>query len=405
MHDDFLLIGIDGGATKVNGWSIVIENHGTAFALGRINASKSYREISGYIENFQPVDLNRQLDEWEAGNIVPTTEESVQSNCYISAAAISIKKIAGLSGRKKVMIGIGMPGIKTKDERGIAVLKNGPRMSDYAARIEKDLAQAGVELVQPISHIGSDAYYCGIGEEFASDGSFRTARNSYYLGGGTGAADALKLDGKVIPLDETKGWFVKAWEMKCPAGFSVERYVSSKGIQAIYGDLVGQTLDELHQAGIFPPQIRGRALRGERPALETMQKVAHYLALLLYERITSLYSGWQGLFGFVNPNRPVPSLEHNYMRVLFDTLIIGQRLGDLLREAEGDTVLWSPFVRELNELICKSSVLDQSSKEHYCPKGRLDLTRIRISNLREAPALGAGIDAYLTWKEKTHART
>lgn len=403
MQDDFLLIGIDGGATKVNGWSIEVEDHGTAFSLGAINVIKSYREIPGYIENYKPVDLNRQLNEWEAGKIIPTDQEVIQSNCYVGAASYSIAKIAELSGKKQVLIGIGMPGIKTKDERGIAVLKNGPRMRDYAARIESDLKEAGVGLVQPISHIGSDAYYCGIGEEYASDGSFRDDRNSYYLGGGTGAADALKLNGKVIPLDETKGWFVKAWEMKCPSGFSVEKYVSSQGIQSIYGELVGKTLDELHKEGIFPPQIRTLAVKGAEPAVKTMQTVAHYMALLMYERITSLYAGWQGIFGFVNPNRPVPSKEHNYKRILFESLIIGQRLGDLLRESQDDQVLWSPFVNELAQLIIESPVLEQTAKDHYCPQGRLNLARIKISNLREAPALGAGIDAFLTWKEKPHA--
>jgi len=400
MQDDFLLIGIDGGATKVNGWSIEVEESGRAFTLGAINVIKSYREISGYIENFKPVDLNLQLNEWETGRIVPTDQEMTQANCYIGAASYSIIKIAERSGKKRVLVGIGMPGIKTKDERGIAVLKNGPRMRDYAARIESNLQAAGIELVQPISHIGSDAYYCGIGEEYASDGSFRNDRNSYYLGGGTGAADALKLDGKVIPLDETKGWFVKAWEMKCPAGHSVEKYVSSQGIQSIYGEIVGKTLDELHNEGIFPPQIRARALNGEAAAVQTMQAVAHYMALLLYERITSLYAGWQGVFGFVNPNRPVPSKEHNFKRVLFDSLIIGQRLGDLLRDAQGDQVLWTPFSAELTQLIVNSTVLEQSARDHYCPQGKLDPKIIKISNLREAPALGAGIDAYLTWKVK-----
>jgi predicted NBD/HSP70 family sugar kinase len=82
--------------------------------------------------------------------------------------------------------------------------------------------------------------------------------------------------------------------MKCPAGHSVEKYVSSQGIQSIYGEIVGKTLDELHNEGIFPPQIRARALNGEAAAVQTMQAVAHYMALLLYERITSLYAGWQG---------------------------------------------------------------------------------------------------------------
>ncbi|HPC35349.1 MAG TPA: hypothetical protein P5268_03030 [Candidatus Marinimicrobia bacterium] len=403
LKDEFLLVGIDGGATKVSGWSVKTENHGTAFALDNLHATKSYNEIPGYISNFQPVDLNRQIVEWEAGKIIPTIAEVVQSDCYIKAASWCIEQIAKRSGARRVLIGIGMPGIKTEDGRGIAVLKNGPRMCDYAVRLEKEITLAGIELVQPINQIGSDAYYCGIGEEYATEGSFRNVRNSYYLGGGTGAADALKLNGKVIPLDEAKGWFVKTWEMKCPDGFSIEKYVSSSGIQSIYGELIGKSQEELNQIGIFPPQIRQRALEGEEAAIITMQKVAHFLALLFYERITSIYAGWQGLFEFVNPDRPLPQVESNYKNTLFDSLVIGQRLGELLREAQGDEALWLPFVNELTRLIINSSVLDEVAKEHYCPGKRLNPALIRISCLREAPALGAAIDAYLKWKEENYA--
>jgi len=398
MQSEFLVIGIDGGATKVNAWSIVVESE-NAFRLGDFNVQKSYREIAGYIENFQPVDLNVQLTEWEADNIRPTAAENQQAHCYIKAAVVAIEQIVTQSGYAQVLLGIGMPGIKTRNERGIAVLKNGPRMTDYASRIEEQLSVKGINLVTPISHIGSDAYYCGIGEEYATEGLFRTVQNSYYLGGGTGAADALKLNGRVIPLDETKGWFVKAWEMKCPAGHSVERYVSSKGIQAIYGEHEQRTVDNLSRAGIFPPQIRRQALQGEKAAVMTMHEVAHYLALLLYERITSLYAGWQGLFQFVNPNRPAPSVTHAYQRIRLDNIIIGQRLGDLLLEARGDTVLWVPFIAELSRLINDSTILDQTAKQHYCNNGQFKVELIQISRLREAPALGAGIDAYLTWRK------
>jgi len=71
-----------------------------------------------------------------------------------------------------------------------------------------------------------------------------------------------------------------------------------------------------------------------------------------------------------------------------------------LCEAQGDEVLWLPFVNELTQLIINSSVLDEVAKEHYCPQKHLNLARIQISLLREAPALGAAIDAYLTWKER-----
>ena len=399
MKDDFLLIGIDGGATKVNAWSIAMEEDGQTFSLGEYKAAKSYREIPGFIDNFQPVNINIQLGEIEKDDSRPTDSEKLQGQTYIEACARVIEKIVELSGKRRILVGLGMPGIKTRDQRGISAMANGPRLIHYADELEARLSKSGIEFVHPISHIGSDAYYCGLGEEYAKEGQFKNVQNSYYLGGGTGAADALKLRGEVVPLDEVKGWFVKTWEMKSSEGLSAEKYVSSSGIQTIYAALKNTTLAKLNEAEIYPPQIRERALKGEKEAVLTFEKVSRYLAKLLYERITSLYVGWQDLFAFVNPNRPKPSSEHNFMKVLYDSIIIGQRLGDLLRDSKGDRVLWMPLFEQLATLIRGSEYLDDTAKMHYCTNGTFNIELIKISNLREAPAIGAGIDAYLSWEK------
>ena len=129
-----------------------------------------------------------------------------------------------------------MPGMKTKDKHGISAIANGPRMPKYCQYIENKLEKNGIELLTPIDHLGSDADYCGLGEEFSSDGSFTNYKNSYYIGGGTGVADALKLNDKVTPFDQTKKWIAKTWEMKNDYGISMERYTSASGIQSIYGN-------------------------------------------------------------------------------------------------------------------------------------------------------------------------
>ncbi|MFA4839994.1 MAG: hypothetical protein WC703_11035 [Candidatus Neomarinimicrobiota bacterium] len=395
MDKDFFLIGIDGGATKVNGWSIDVLDDGKSFAFGEFNAVKSYREIPGYIENFKPVDINIQLAGLAAGNIVPTEEELTQGKTYTQAVAQIIENIVRKSGKIRVLIGVGMPGLKTKDERGIGAMANGPRIVRYAEDIEAMLQIAGIELAEPISHIGSDAYYCGLGEEYAADGQFRNAENSYYLGGGTGAADAVKLRGEVVALDRIKDWFVKAWEMKSDEGRSVEKYVSSRGIQSIYADAVQKDITQIEEQKIYPPQIRDRALAGEPAACDVFRTLSSHIAVLLYERITTLYSGWQGLFQFVNPNRAIPSKTHPYHKSLLDSLIIGQRLGDLFDECRDDDLLWNPMMRQLSGLIAESTCLDEPAKRHYLANGRFRTELFKISKLREAPAIGAGIDAFL----------
>ena len=398
MKSDILLVGVDGGATKVNCWSIYIDES-DRFSLGSCQAGKSYSEYSDYDPEFMPVDLKIQLKERETGNIIPTEKEIQQGKAYTRACADSIIEVVKQSNCTRVLVGIGMPGLKTENQRGISAMANGPRQISYADKVEKFLKEASIELIAPISHIGSDAFYCGLGEEYATAGQFRNVQSSYYLGGGTGAADALKLDGQLVSLDEIKDWFVKAWEMKCPEGRSIETYVSSKGIQSLYGERTGQALVDLNNQAIYPPQIREKALAGDAAAKETLEKVAKYLALLIYERITTLFAGWQGLFEFLNPQRSVPRKNHPYRNFLFDNIIIGQRLGDMLKESKNDYVLWKPFIHFLSMLINEASIIDDSTRLHYCPNGQFSEERIVFSKLREAPALGAGIDAFLSYKE------
>jgi predicted NBD/HSP70 family sugar kinase len=401
MNKDLLLIGVDGGATKVSGWNVNVEESEEAFVLGNIHSEKSYREMDGYISDFKPVDINTQLSQMQSNSISLTEEEKIQGKVYIEATAEVIKSIVKDSGINSVLIGIGMPGLKTKDQRGIAAMANGPRIINYCNYLENLLYQAKINVITPIAKIGSDAYYCGLGEEYAREGQFKDVICSYYLGGGTGAADAIKIDGKLLSLDDIKDWFVKTWEMKTEGGCSLEKYVSSRGIQLIFGELAGMGLESLNKQKIYPTKIRERALNGDKNAIKTFEKVTKYLALLLYERITTLNAGWQDIFSFVNPHRQNPSNQHPFIGRVFNSIIVGQRLGDLLEESRGDDILWNPLFDKLSNLILNSSVLEKGVKGHYCPQRRFSENLLKISKLREAPALGAGVDAYLSRKNAT----
>ena len=74
-------------------------------------------------------------------------------------------------------------------------MANGPRMPEYLNYIESKINQS----VYPLE---SDANMCVWGEEYALDGSLRNINNAYYLGGGTGTADGLKLKSKLVPFDQ-----------------------------------------------------------------------------------------------------------------------------------------------------------------------------------------------------------
>jgi len=387
-----LIIGIDGGATKVSAWETIFDNQEKCFSLGQFNAEKKYSEVPGYIVNFTPVDVKIQLEERDLSPIPITTEETQQETVFVEACANVIEKIVEQKGTNQVLIGLGMPGLKTDDKRGIAVVANGPRMINYSDLLEQRLESVNIELISPIHHLGSDADYCGIGENYSDTGAFKDFNNVYYLGGGTGVADALKLDGQLIPLDNTKEWLAKTWEMKSDEGISLERYCSANGIQSVYAGLSKKNVSDLNNDGIFPPQIANLALEGDKFALETFKTLVEKLSLIFYSRITTLFCGWQNDFTFMNPNRPSLSTDHQYLGKYFDKLVIGQRLGDLYKAENSLEIFKTPLLKSLKSLIVNSTALDTSAKEYY--EGIEQI--ITVSKLREATALGAGIDAFFS---------
>ena len=393
MKKNFLLLGIDGGATKVSGWEIHVDPDRQTFKLGEAQADRSYRDIPGHLPEFTPVPIPRQLKERDENAIKPTAEEEQQAAVYVEACAQVIEEIVKRTGNHQALVGLGMPGLKTPDRRGIGVVANGPRMIHYCRQLEERLQMADIRLITPIDHIGSDADYCGIGENYSDEGLFSDVVNAYYLGGGTGVADAMKLDGELVPFDATKEWMAKSWEMKADDGRSLERFASAGGIQSIYADLSGVDVAELNQKHIFPLQMAELAHQGDTVAKDTYALVVEKIARLLFERITTLYSGCQGVFEFLNPNRPALATKHEFMGKLWERIIIGQRLGEVLDSSAGKEVVRLPLIQKLQQLINSAGALDEKAKKHYRDIDNL----IKTSKLREAPVIGAGIDAYLTY--------
>lgn len=400
MDTAYTLIGIDGGATKASGWIVNFQQNPLSFSLSEINVQTKYSDIEGFINDYQPVPVQEQLKQASEDKIILSDHEKQQGDVLIKACAQVIQKLAEKEKGKSVLVGIGMPGLKTADLRGINVVANGPRMPLYAQKVETILSQNKIKLAAPIAHLGSDADYCGIGENYAEGGGFSNVYNAYYLGGGTGAADALKLRGELVPLDKTKEWLAKTWEMKNELDISMEKYASASGIQFIYSNKSNINIDKLNKDQIFPPQIAEKALAGESAAIETYREISKYLAMLFYDRIASLYCGSQNIFSFVNPNRPALSNDHFYREDTFERIVVGQRLSDLMGSKSGNEVLTKPLAKVLSNLIDNSDCLPESVKSYYLHASKLKNERLYLSKLREAPAIGAGIDAYLTYTKK-----
>lgn len=392
METDILLIGIDGGASKVSVHQIIYINN--TFELGKLSSTKKYQDYPSFQTSFKPVDLNTQLAQIKSNSIVITQQESEQSQAYYNAFTDAIADITMSLKLDKILIGVGMPGIKSEDGRGIVAMANGPRMPNFTSELGNRLLKIGINLIKPIVKIGSDADYCGIGEEFAENGTIRNFENAYYLGGGTGTADALKLLGQLISFDYCRDWNAKTWEFKSKDGKSMEAYCSANGIQSIYSDISNIQQTELIDNNIYLEQILKLANGGDSHAIKTWELVVDNLALLLFERITTVYSGYQKILEFIDPRHQELQKKHKFRRALFDRIIFGQRLGHLLKSKEAQTIIITPLLSKLTELILADDSLDEKAKSHYIKKNNFDSNIITFSNLNEAPALGAGIDAW-----------
>lgn len=385
---DFDLIGIDGGATEVKAHLVQLEGDSTkpVFRLGDIQAFRKYERIP----DFTPVPVQDQFKQRDEGKIDLAPSEVEQGDLYIDATAQVVHEIVTTVGSgRPVLIGMGMPGLKTPDGRGINVINHGPRMPTYLARLEEKLKAAGVSLVSSVDRLGSDADYCGIGEDNAEGGAFIGVDNAFYAGLGTGVADAMKLKGKLVTFDSAKDWIQKSWQMQCSLGTTFEKVVSAKSMNTLFACLMGREGDSLVQQGRFP---QDDAVQGNPLAGFTMDMVAAILAELLFERLQTVACGrkacsWRGAsYIALNP-------DHPYKGAYLDRLVIGQRLGFVFNEEKYAEVFREPL------LVCLAGFIrlrgDEGLRSRYLNSDGSLLDGLVVgSPLRAAPAIGAAVAAY-----------
>ena len=119
---------------------------------------------------------------------------------------------------------------------------------------------------------------------------------------------------------------------------------------------------------------------------------------LFFERIETIACGWQKRFNFINPERKDLIPEHDYLGTCLDQGIIGQRLGELLSRDIESRIIWQELENTIFFMMANTDHLPRTFKSNFNPK-----TFFRISNLRDAPALGAGISAWKTFMKKNNA--
>ena len=385
---EYIIIGIDGGGSKVSAG--IIESKDISTFTIKSLSQQYYNERSEFNSDFSPVAMDIQLNEYNTEEYNVTNDEVLQGNAIIESFHNSI---INLNIDKPILMGIGMVGLKTKDLRGIGAIANGPRIPKFCIQLENVLHKSNIHLYKPIQYIGSDADNCGIGEEYGKDGLFKDIQNGYYIGGGTGTADALKLKNELIPFDSISSWIAKSWEILNENNISMEQYTSLKGIQSIYSNYSEIPINELCNESIYANEIFSRALKNEQAALLTCADITKYMSTLIVERVETIFSCWQNKFGLLNPKHSLLINNHPYKNNLLERIIIGQGLGKLFHLSKNTPLLWDPLHNNIYDMIQKSRVLPSEAKKFLFENGTLKKGFIMTSNLDNSALLGAGVTA------------
>ena len=214
MSDD-LLAGIDCGATKVMVQSGTYCSKTSKISPGSIYHELHYSDHPGWNFNFKPIPLNIQKDEYQSSNISLTNEEIDQGNVMIETIVSSIKII------EDYKIGLCFPGLKSHE--GVVVMANGPRIPNLTHHID------------PVKDILNDSDCCVIGELKSTIGMMQDTENGIYIGGGTGIADGIILNGEILNITNTVG-VPRCWEISVSSNETVETLLSPAGIIKRYND-------------------------------------------------------------------------------------------------------------------------------------------------------------------------
>ena len=330
---------IDGGATKVAG-AIVEQLDNVTFRLNGDIIENRYKDHESFNHNFSSIDIDSQFK-----RLPINKDEKKQGAVYIKTI---IATIDSLITNDPTLISIAMPGVKTKNKKGISVMANGPRIPNLIQEIKNYYGQS-----VKVLDIQSDAEMCAWGEEYAKNGALRSVSNAYYLGGGTGIADGLKLKDKIISFDKESDWIAKCWELKLDNGNSLESLISMPGI------------------------INRNNSRDD---------ICKNIGLFLFDRVCTILKGGSPKFKI---GRPI-SDSHPFKGLLIERIVIGQRLAEFFGSESGD--IHFTKIKDIFIEYCNNE--DGLLKDSFNSKN-ID-QKILLSQLRESPIIGLGAKAYLS---------
>ena len=291
--NNHLLLGLDGGATKILAQTSAIDPRSSLIIPKEEHHESNYKNSLGFDSGFMPVDLARQKKEAKENNYSFSNQEKNQS---VSVIETIVKVILSSVREKQItQVGLCFPGMKTANCDGISIMANGPRNINMLSMINKML-KPKLDSKISIKTIYDDSECCVIGEWKSSIGKLRDCKNAIYIGGGTGIADGVILNNKIVDKD-----IEKSWELIMPNGESVEQCLS-------LGGMLSQWNKEKEKSIKAIISLFDQAISGNNFANSIIEKAAKAFDFLIDKRIEFFQS-------------------HNSKP---EKIVIGQRLGNLL---------------------------------------------------------------------------
>ena len=198
-------------------------------------------------------------------------------------------------------IGFCFPGLKTENLDGISVMANGPRNLEMLKDINKKIASELGPFVK-INKIYDDSLSCVLGEKFSHDGKLKNCSNAIYIGGGTGIADGILFNDRILDL-KIEPQIKKSWQIKMENGDSIEECFSLSGLCKKWNDKKPKSIELLND-------LFNKAIKKDRIAMQVLEDAGKAFHLLIKSRIK--------FFEF----------EGKYP----EKIVIGQRMGQILNE-------------------------------------------------------------------------
>ena len=293
--NNHLLLGLDGGATKILAQTSAIDPRSSLIIPKQEHHESNYRNSLGFDSGFIPVDLARQKKEAKENNYSFSDQEKNQS---VSVIETIVKVILSSVREKQItQVGLCFPGIKTANNDGISIMANGPRNINMLSMINKML-KPKLDSKISIKSIYDDSECCVIGEWKSSIGKLRNCKNAIYVGGGTGIADGIILNNKILDR-----YIERSWELIMPSGESVEQCLSP-------GGMLSQWNNEKEKPIQAIVSLFDHAVSGNNFANSIIEKAEKAFDFLIERRMEFFQS-------------------HNSKP---EKIVIGQRLGNLLTE-------------------------------------------------------------------------